>query len=535
MVTGPSIFNYSQNLTPIFEGDSYDYWSIQMKTLFMSHDLWEIVEKGYTAPANEEELARLTANQLQKYKRDKMKDARALLFIQQGVSKTIFPRIVNAVTSKEAWEILKTEFQGMTALLLDKGSIQKHDKIGCTPLHLAAGFGNVEILKKLLNKDRSVAYKVDNDGCTALHVAANYGQVDIMQELISICPGCCELVDNKGRNVLHYATKSKNRNTVRLVLRNPSFGNLINEKDNKGNTPFLKAVSMLSIINHPTVDRLVFNNDNDNAATIPVKDHNPRIWKWHEFIRWILIRGEIRRGRRLMSNDKYGEGKENKSNPAVSSKSKDGDENGNGRSSRDDAENNARQNNELVAATLIATVTFAAGLTVPGGYISEKGPDQGAAILTRNTAFEVFVLLNSMSMFLSSLAVFTHLFRFDSLEAHKTWNRKKRLRRFLIVFAMLAMIGAFLSGTCAVLYRDRNLAISACVVPVAVLAFLTLVNIREPLLYLFVGLTNRKSLYNLVCVLDELWYEISQGGFKNLIRNKVVCVVMVYVRRIVAS
>ena len=83
----------------------------------MSHDLWEIIEKGYMAPANEEELAKLTANQLQKYKREKKKDARALLFIQQGVSKTIFPRIVNAVTSKEAWEILKTEFQGSERII----------------------------------------------------------------------------------------------------------------------------------------------------------------------------------------------------------------------------------------------------------------------------------------------------------------------------------------------------------------------------------------------------------------------------------
>ncbi|KAK1587948.1 hypothetical protein Q3G72_018575 [Acer saccharum] len=243
---------------------------------------------------------------------------------------------------------------------------------------------------------------------------------------------------------------------------------------------------MHSIINHPKVDRLVFNNDNDNAVDIEGNNDSPAIWIWHEIIRWFLIEEEIHRGRRLMSNDKYGEGKENKSNPAVSSKSKDGDENGigngngNDRRSRDDYVKKARQN-ELVAATLIATVTFAAGL-----------------------------------------AVFNHLSLWPHLDAHKTGSDTKlRLGTYLIVLAMLAMIGAFLSGTCAVLYRDRNLAISACVVPVAVLAFLALVNLTEDILYWFLGLTNRKSLYNLVCVLDELWYEISQGGFKNLIRNKV--------------
>ncbi|KAK1586695.1 hypothetical protein Q3G72_005157 [Acer saccharum] len=59
-----------------------------------------------------------------------------------------------------------------------------------------------------------------------------------------------------------------------------------------------------------------------------------------EIIRWFLIGEEIQRGQRLMSNDVYGEGKEDKINPAVSSKSRDGDENGNAngndRRSKDD-------------------------------------------------------------------------------------------------------------------------------------------------------------------------------------------------------
>lgn len=39
-------------LIPIFYGDekSYDYCNIQMKILFMSQDLWKIVEDGYEEP-----------------------------------------------------------------------------------------------------------------------------------------------------------------------------------------------------------------------------------------------------------------------------------------------------------------------------------------------------------------------------------------------------------------------------------------------------------------------------------------------------
>ena len=44
----------------------------------------------------------------------------------------------------------------------------------------------------------------------------------------------------------------------------------------------------------------------------------------------------------------------------------------------------------LVVDTLIATVTFAAGITMPGGFIGREGPQPGSAVLTRNAAFRVF-------------------------------------------------------------------------------------------------------------------------------------------------
>ncbi|CAL2226908.1 unnamed protein product [Prunus armeniaca] len=31
---------------PIFNGDNYEFWKIQMRTIFKSHGLWDLVEKG---------------------------------------------------------------------------------------------------------------------------------------------------------------------------------------------------------------------------------------------------------------------------------------------------------------------------------------------------------------------------------------------------------------------------------------------------------------------------------------------------------
>ncbi|KAK3206479.1 hypothetical protein Dsin_020525 [Dipteronia sinensis] len=358
--------------------------------------------------------------------------------------------------------------KGTTTLLLNDKRILKseQDQEGWTPLHLAALLGYIVILKKLLNKDRSAAYKADNEGKTALHVAAGLGRVDIMQELISKCPGCCELVDNRGWNVLHFASTIKNRRAVGLILQNPLLGNLAHEKDKKGNTPFLHAASMRFIINHPKVDVQVFNNDNHNArdmvGPLSFSSWNSKLDCILWFI-WTIWRVN-RNGRLIMSKDDHKEGKENRGDP-VSSNS----------NSNDDGVGK----NGLVAATLIATVTFAAGFTVPGGFVADEGPDQGAAILTKNRAFQAFVILNTMAMILSTLAVIEHL----SLRppAHNIEiRRQKDFRILLIGYAMQAMIGAFLAGTCAVLNNNKILAIGACVLPVAMCKFIAIMSFRKP-------------------------------------------------------
>nr|GME07708.1 Retrovirus-related Pol polyprotein from transposon TNT 1-94 [Ipomoea batatas] len=89
---------------PMFNGEKYEFWSIKMMTLFKSQELWEFVENGYEKEEKDE----------QKLKEAKKKDAKALFFLQQSVSDSLFPRIASAATSKEAWQSLKTEFQGST-------------------------------------------------------------------------------------------------------------------------------------------------------------------------------------------------------------------------------------------------------------------------------------------------------------------------------------------------------------------------------------------------------------------------------------
>ncbi|GKE45206.1 retrovirus-related pol polyprotein from transposon TNT 1-94, partial [Tanacetum coccineum] len=73
MAASSNSLNVSQPQIPIFKGDSYEFWSIKMKTLFISQELWEYVESGYAE----------TSDDNTRHKENQKRDAKALFFIQQ--------------------------------------------------------------------------------------------------------------------------------------------------------------------------------------------------------------------------------------------------------------------------------------------------------------------------------------------------------------------------------------------------------------------------------------------------------------------
>ncbi|XP_059650360.1 protein ACCELERATED CELL DEATH 6-like [Cornus florida] len=104
----------------------------------------------------------------------------------------------------------------------------------------------------------------------------------------------------------------------------------------------------------------------------------------------------------------------------------------------------------LIVATLIATVTFAAGFTIPGAYDGDQGPKQGTAVLTRQTAFQLFVMTDTCAMVCSVSAAILHLFA----SFYDDWDKRARhyaIAFFLIIAAMGAMVVAFVTGFCTVL------------------------------------------------------------------------------------
>ncbi|KAI5321249.1 hypothetical protein L3X38_030320 [Prunus dulcis] len=106
---------------PIFNGENYEFWSIRMKTIFKSHGIWELVERGIEgsdskgadeSDTKQKEKEESSGSGKMAIAEILMKDAKALGLIQGAVSEVIFPKISHEESSHGAWNILKQEFHG---------------------------------------------------------------------------------------------------------------------------------------------------------------------------------------------------------------------------------------------------------------------------------------------------------------------------------------------------------------------------------------------------------------------------------------
>ena len=77
-----------------------------MKALFSSQDIWDLLENGFQEPANAAAYNALSQQERDFLRDNKKKDSKPLFYIFKAVHESIFPRVVAATKSKQAWDTL---------------------------------------------------------------------------------------------------------------------------------------------------------------------------------------------------------------------------------------------------------------------------------------------------------------------------------------------------------------------------------------------------------------------------------------------
>ncbi|CAI9776880.1 unnamed protein product [Fraxinus pennsylvanica] len=313
--------------------------------------------------------------------------------------------------------------KGISKKLLEKHPtiIKEVDDFGWSALHYAALHGSNEVAEELLEADRSIAYTVvENDNNkTALHIATCEGNVNIMKEILAYCPDCWEKVTRDGRNILHLSVKLKKQQAFKFIMKKSWAGNLINQKDAEGNTPLHVYAATpnfhgCDLVNHPLAEKNAVNNKNMTPLDVITSSY------FYSLRQYDVMKELIQRGANL---DTWNVAiRENSLMQKMEARPEDGDE-----VVKTDTRRVA--DTHMLMATLITTVAFAAGFTVPGGYDGKDGPNEGLAVLSRKAAFKAFIISDTLAMICSACAICLH---FDGVLI----TDKSKLRQLCTVAAM---------------------------------------------------------------------------------------------------
>ncbi|KAM2895260.1 hypothetical protein FF1_010396 [Malus domestica] len=299
------------------------------------------------------------------------------------------------------------EIINIVLLCISSSLVGATDEEGMTPLTLGAYIDDFETVSTMLATvgGSAASNKEDKNGFTPIHLASRKGHITIVELLLKHCPPPRDLLDKNNWNILHTAVWHRRDNMVKYILGKFEFQELINQKDKFGNTPLHLAVRQ----GYPKTVSILASNKRVNFSVRNNEGHSAM-----DIARMSLM-GEktlfLRRPLTVMALTLASASRSPER--SISSKVKPTDANYfNVTEQRgaflsvvpEDASSHIQTvNNLLLVSTLVATVTFNAGFTMPGGYMS-SGSDEGKSTLVTDWLFQTFLICNTIAMY-SSITV----------------------------------------------------------------------------------------------------------------------------------
>ncbi|XP_058219975.1 protein ACCELERATED CELL DEATH 6-like [Rhododendron vialii] len=305
--------------------------------------------------------------------------------------------------------VVEGHFDVIESLVRAKPQLVKEtDHHGRTPLYSAASSGDHRTVQRLLQLDTATVYTSDKEGQSPLHIAASKGHSNIIKVIVHHCPDSGELLDLRGRNILHAAVLSGKLNVVRYVLETKELEGLIDQSDNEGNTPLhlatmeRKTLIVRYLMWDKRADPRAINNMGRTAV-----DHGNSFGKIFS-----SESEELEAASKMQTYKQMG-------------------------------------HTLLMVATLIATVTFAAAFTMPGGFNNDVGPNQGLALLQSSGTLEWFIISDSIAMSTSMIAACVIFW--GSVIAKETYLYYFVTATLLMHIALQSSVVAFTAGVTAVM------------------------------------------------------------------------------------
>lgn len=164
-------------------------------------------------------------------------------------------------------------------------------------------------------------------------------------------------------------------------------------------------------------------------------------------------------------------------------------------------------NSRMVVAMLVATVTFAAGFAVPGGFngsdMASKG-DQGMATMLDKRMFQAFVICNTIAMFCSMIAVVNLNLVQPNDEGALVSAYTNSIVPLMI--ALPAMSVAFLTGVTLTISKLPWLANTIFYLGLVFLLIISVASLFEFPFYLVIGgICCRRLVFRIILIYISLW------------------------------